>query len=200
LQWEAVKGATSYVIYANAQQIGRSSDLQYTAKPGAAYQVVALNAQGLASFASEPLWVGGSEQVELEQATALYKAPLIGFSGKGVIEISTTANRSLRFVVNVPAKGNYLLDMRYANGSGPWNTDNKCAQRTLAVNGAKAGVLVFPQRGKDEWSNWGYSNVLLLPLEAGKNEFTLTFDPWNENMNGEVNRALLDFVRLRKVE
>ncbi|MEO6037480.1 MAG: hypothetical protein ABIQ93_03635, partial [Saprospiraceae bacterium] len=75
-------------------------------------------------------------------------------------------------------------------------TDNKCAIRSLAVNGAYAGVLVLPQRGKDEWSDWGFSNSHLVQLKKGDNTLTISFEDWNNNMNVELNRAMLDYWRV----
>ena len=57
----------------------------------------------------------------------------------------------------------------------------------------------MPQRGKDEWTNWGYSNPVMSVLHAGKNTISIIYiKPQDENMNGETNMALIDFIRLRK--
>ena len=114
------------------------------------------------------------------------------------MEISTTQNKIITIPVNVETAGNYLLDIRYSNGSGPWNTDNKCAIRSLSLNNQYQGVLVFAQRGKDEWSDWGYSNPITVALTAGKNTLQISFEEWNNNMNVEVNTAMLDYVRIIK--
>ena len=103
------------------------------------------------------------------------------------------------FHVQVKEAGTYAVDFRYSNGSGPINTDNKCAIRGLVVNGKGAGAIVIPQRGKDEWSNWGYSSRLLMQLAPGTYEMQLRFDPADENMNGTVNRAMLDHLRLVQI-
>jgi len=92
-----------------------------------------------------------------------------------------------------------VIDIRYSNGSGPWNTDNKCALRSLYTNGQYTGALVFPQRGTDEWSDWGRSNSYVVRLNAGSNSLRLVLEEWNINMNVEVNRAMLDYVRLIKL-
>jgi len=102
--------------------------------------------------------------------------------------------------VEVPEAGLYALDFRYANGNGPVNTDNKCAIRTLRDGqGQLLGTVVLPQRGVGEWSNWGFSNAILVPLAKGKNTLTLTYEPANTNMNGAVNQAMLDCLRVRRV-
>ena len=55
---------------------------------------------------------------------------------------------------------------------------------------------MFPQRGTDEWSDWGYSNAYSVPLNKGSNDIKLVFEEWNNNMNVEVNTAMLDQLRL----
>ncbi|HNP54156.1 MAG TPA: hypothetical protein PKK69_06050, partial [Ferruginibacter sp.] len=56
-----------------------------------------------------------------------------------------------------------------------------------------------PQRGVDEWSNWGYSNAIRLYLKKGKQEIKISYEPANENMNGNTNEALLDYIRITKL-
>jgi hypothetical protein len=90
--------------------------------------------------------------------------------------------------------------VRYANGSGPVNTDNKAAIRTLRVNGDRIGPIVMPQRGPDLWDDWGYSNPQRVALAAGTHTVTLVFTDSNRNMNGTVNAANLDHVRLTRLE
>jgi len=64
------------------------------------------------------------------------------------------------------------------------------------VNDTYQGVLVLPQRGKDEWSDWGFSNSRTVALQAGENVVRISFEDWNNNMNVEVNTAMLDYMRL----
>ena len=122
-----------------------------------------------------------------------------GFKGAGFVEISGSRNQNLSVTCNVPEKGRYALQFWYANGNGPVNTENKCAIRTLRQNGKMLGTFVFPQRGKGEWSDWGFSNGVQVNLEKGENTFSLEFDPSNENMNGAVNQALLNYMRVVKL-
>jgi len=124
--------------------------------------------------------------------------PYTNFSGKGFIEISLEQNKTIDVAVPVDTAGEYLIDVRYSNGSGPWNTDNKCAIRSVTVNEAYSGVFVLPQRGQDEWSDWGYSNSLKVKLKAGENHLRITFEDWNHNMNGLVNTAMLDYLRITR--
>ena len=137
--------------------------------------------------------------VEAESMAPLSQRSCKGFSGKGFVEISKERNRVILFRVMADEAGEYAIDFRYSNGSGPVNTDNKCAIRTLKKESEIIGAFVFPQLGKEEWSNWGTSNIIITRLNKGYNLLTLSFEPYNENMNGEINTALLDFMRLTKI-
>ena len=112
------------------------------------------------------------------------------------IETGKNKNREIDFDVTVKDGGDYFIDLRYANGSGPINTENKCAIRMLYINGAEAGAIVMPQRGTDEWLSTGYSNMLPVKLNPGVNHLSLRLDI--DNMNGEVNTALIRHVRIIK--
>ena len=84
--------------------------------------------------------------------------------------------------------------MRYANGNGPVNTENKAAIRTLVVDGLKAGTIVMPTRGVGNWNDWGMSNGVTVQLTPGQHEISLEYLPEDENMNITTNHALLDRV------
>ncbi|GAA3967644.1 MGH1-like glycoside hydrolase domain-containing protein [Hymenobacter antarcticus] len=204
LTWNALAGAKSYKVLKNAALLTSTVTLGFDvpAGPFAAYQVVAVDEAGRESFASEPLETGvvAVAPVQLEtlapKATQAYK----GYSGKGFVEITPTLNKSLTIPVTVPETGLYAVDFRYANGNGPINTNNKCAFRTLRRGPALLGTVVLPQRGVEEWSNWGFSNPILVRLEKGTHPLTLAYEPANQNMNGEVNQAMLDYVRVKRVE
>lgn len=58
----------------------------------------------------------------------------VNYSGKGYFELSNSTNNKITFLIDIPEAGEYYLDFRYSNGSGPWNTDNKCALRSLFLN------------------------------------------------------------------
>ncbi|MCF0220413.1 MAG: glycogen debranching protein [Muribaculaceae bacterium] len=117
-----------------------------------------------------------------------------------MVEITTAQNTKVPFTVKVKEAGEYFIDVRYANGSGPINTENKCAVRTLMVNGAPAGAIVMPQRGTNEWMSTGFSNMLTVSLEAGENALSLDYlTPFNCNMNAEnINTALIEYFRIIK--
>ncbi|WP_071891074.1 MGH1-like glycoside hydrolase domain-containing protein [Hymenobacter sp. PAMC 26628] len=209
LSWAPVAGAKSYKVLKNAQVItANANPATGWPVPTAAfaeYQVVAVDAQGLESFASEPVAVAGEgvgpQLVPLVTVAPKSKLPYQGFTGAGFVETSTTKNAALAIPVTVPEAGLYALDFRYANGNGPINTENKCAIRTLRSGaGALLGTVVLPQRGTGEWSNWGFTNPLLVRLEKGKNTLRLALEPANTNMNIAVNQAMLDYLRVQRVQ
>lgn len=118
---------------------------------------------------------------------------------RNFVEISTARNTDIKIPLTVAEEGAYFIDVRYANGNGPVNTDNKCAIRTLFVNGSDAGAIVMPQRGLGEWMNTGFSNMLQVNLNKGENMLQIKYVvPQNVNMNTEVNTALIDYMRIIK--
>lgn len=203
ISWEKVEGATGYVIIHNGKEIAKITEMKYHVIQHGEYQVIATDAAGTGSFASEPVLMYPAlkiNHIDLSLVTEKSGLPYQGYSGKGFIEISKTKNRLVSVIVNVPESGTYAIDFRYSNGNGPTNTDNKCAVRTLNVDGVFAGTFVFPQRGKDEWSDWGFSNTIQLKLTGGSHELGLSFEEWNENMNGEINQAMLDNLRVIRID
>ena len=137
--------------------------------------------------------------MEIEKVLSPSSLPYRNFSGAGFVEISRTVNRVVSFDIEVATDGLYAIDWRYANGNGPINTENKCAIRTLFVDNNRLGAQVFPHRGTNEWSIWGFSNAVQVRLNAGMHTLKLAFMPENENMNIEINQAMLDYVRLIKI-
>ena len=203
LRWAAIAGAQTYRVLRNGLPVNASGALTYAvpASSFAEYQVVAIDKKGLESFASEPVPVGSpATEVQLETLAPTARFAYQGFSGAGFVEISTTKNQRLLLPIEVPEVGLYALDFRYANGNGPLNTENKCAFRTLRDGqGRLLGTVVLPQRGVGEWGSWGFSNPILVPLAKGKNTLALIYEPANTNMNGAVNQAMLDYLRVRRV-
>ena len=206
LKWAAVEGADEYLVLKNGGLATTIRATEYVVPAGAfaAWQVIAVDDASHESFASEPLELGGAATggllVQLETVAGKSSLLYQGFSGKGFVELTTTKNTALSIPVSVPEAGLYALDFRYANGNGPINTNNKCATRTLRRGPLQLGTVVLPQRGVDEWSNWGYSNPLLVRLEKGSQTLTLAYEPANQNMNIGVNQAMLDCLRVRRVE
>jgi hypothetical protein len=166
----------------------------------AEYQVLAVDSAGLESFLSEPVRVAPDDAVTITRPVG---APLerehAGFTGDGYVRLTREMNTSLQVPVRITCGGVYRVEPRYANGSGPINTDAKAAIRTLRVAGDDVGVLVMPQRGTDRWTDWGYGTALRVTLGSGEHILTLAFTALDENMDGDVNTALLDHLRLTRL-
>ncbi|HET7116658.1 MAG TPA: trehalase family glycosidase, partial [Hanamia sp.] len=204
LSWQDTsKNISSYRVLQNGKLLEETTgtSIKIDTNKYGNYRVIAIANDKTQSFASGPLQVYPSvnEQIiQIEDFVKKSDKPYQGFTGTGFVEISKTMNRKIDFAVNIKEDGNYILDVRYANGNGPINTENKCAFRTISIDNKDTGTLVFPQRGKEEWSNWGWSNSLKVPLPKGLHHFVISFENWNENMNGDINQAMLDCVRLIK--
>ena len=156
-----------------------------------------MDGRGLRSFLSEPVRVAPTRAVTVVQPPSEGQEQThAGYTGDGYLQLTKTSHRTVRFTVDIPETRTYSIDVRYANGSGPINTDNKAAIRTLSVDGMRLGALVMAQRGEGRWDDWGYSNPLLARLPGGTHTVELSFTASDENMNGDVNTALLDHLRL----
>ena len=205
ISWEKIEGAVQYIVYKNGQELLKTANQSFTINGNttAEYQVTAINKNAVPSFASEPVLVVAENTVNLYDASLVAPAanyPYKGFTGNGFIELSTTQNKTVSIRIDITESGNYAIDCRYANGNGPTNTLNKCAIRTLNNDGKKIGTIVLPQRGNDEWSNWGFTNSVAIHLEKGTHTISLSYEPWNENMNEVVNQAMLDYLRVVKMD
>jgi hypothetical protein len=204
LSWQKVAGAVKYKVLVNGDLFmeTRSVSLKAPADTMKEFQVIAVDRNGLESFASEPLETvppSSRRLYEAEEQVSSADYPYAGYSGKGFVESSVAVNPVIRFAIEVDVQGDYQIDFRYANGNGPVNTDNKCAVRTLLVDDKEVSAVVFPQRGKDEWSDWGWSNGLKVKLAPGKHLIQLAYKGENENMNIEVNQVMLDLLRITRV-
>jgi hypothetical protein len=207
LSWLPVEGAKAYKVYNNGKLEKETPGTTYKADKAqatyATYQVVAIDKNKVASFASEPLEViPAVNEKQYDAAAVATKASYDykGSTGDGFIEISKEVNTTVTIPVVIDEVGLYAIDFRYANGNGPTNTENKCAIRTLNDGGKIIGTIVLPQRGKGEWSNWGFTNAMQVQLSKGTHQITLSFEPFDENMNGEINQAMLDYMRVVKLK
>lgn len=201
LFWSRYKDAAGFLLYRDGKLHARTTNWQHDLPlvPGRAsfFTVLVEGKNGLpANFSQSELCIapGGIITVQAEDAAGA-PAPLAqysGSSGRGYVLLDRAVR--LRFSVTVPRAGRYLVRFRYGNGNGPLNTDNKCAIRSLRVDGRDAATVVMPQRGF--WSNWGYASTFVTVLTAGRHELELFQDAGDANMNGTVNTATLDRLEL----
>ncbi len=203
ITWDAIIGANLYNVYKNG---GLFETVETTAVEldqsieFSEYQVMAIGEDGLESFLSEPVSIYDIEVQTIKPENTPYSTKYAGFTGNGYIELTKESNLYVSFTFNVPEEGLYSIDFRYNNGHGPINTNNKCAIRSATVDGTYLGVFALAQRGNNNWSDWGYTNRLKIQLEPGPHSVMLDFLPHNENMNTETNSALLDLMRIIKLD
>ena len=205
LSWTKNEAAAEYHILQNGKKLLVTTNTTFTIsnKETNTYQVIAVDEKGVGSFASEPILFvpeKNSRTYQMENLVTAAILPYKGFSGKGFVEISTDVNQTITIPVTVKETGHYAIDFRYANGNGPTNTSNKCAIRTLKNGRQKIGTIVLPQRGNAEWSNWGFTNSVQTFLKKGTHLLQLSYEIWNENMNEQVNQAMLDYMRVVKLK
>lgn len=204
LTWDLIKGAVKYNVYRNGTLYTSTpkTRLELDTESFSEYMVTAVDDKGYESFSSEPVLVcepAALTRLEIEDFAGKSSKDYSNYSGRGFTATSTTENKNIDIEIDIKEAGKYRVDFRYSNGTGPWNTDNNCAIRSLYVNNEYEGVVVMPQRGKDEWSDWGFTNSIIVRMKKGKNSLRLTFEEWNTNMDGEINEAMLDYLRLIKM-
>lgn len=207
IEIENFNDSLSYELYINGKLSGEYKDSKIPFSGFTTFtEVMAVprTPQGLHGYSGKPIYFyPDTGVIALDMAAMVHTDEISqqGYSGEGYVTVSTVDNIRLDFNVTVPRSGRYFIDLRYANGSGPVNTDDKCALRTLYVNNERNGVFVMPQRGLDEWSNWGFSNPLGIFLREGDNLLSIRYVmPENQNMNGKINKALIDQIRLWRSE
>lgn len=119
-----------------------------------------------------------------------------GYTGTGYVSINKEDKSDLSFEFDLKTSGYYKIDFRYANGNGPLTTDNKCAIRTVMLDKKALGPAVMPHKGEQSWSDWSFTNPLFVKLKRGKHTVSLTFRSSDNNMNGDINSAIIDYMRL----
>ncbi len=208
LWWNPIEYIDHYVVIRNGERIADTHETSFAIDQPGEYQVIGVNPDGTESFASEPRTFGDVLTVQMPGEVTVMKsaevsyeptAPISGWTGEGFVELDHST-APVEMTVSVPADGVYALSLIYANGNGPINTENKCAVRTLTVDGEPVGAIVMPQRGEGKWSDWGRSSILRLPLKAGSHKLGVSFRESNENMNLKTNHALVDRVELVKIK
>lgn len=207
LAWNPIEYIAKYIVLRDGKPVAETRTTTFDASVPGEYQIIGVSGDGVQSFASEPrsnrartVAAMPGEVAEAVSAEISYRPEkaISGFHGAGFRELDRSS-APLNIPVEVPADGTYAIYLRYANGNGPVNTENKCAIRTLSVDGNRAGVVVMPQRGVANWDDWGFSNALTVPLTAGKHTVTIDFRPENNNMNINTNHALVDEIVLEKL-
>lgn len=203
LRWNPIEYIGEYIVLKDGKEVGRTHETQWAATEPGEWQVIGVAADGTQGFASEPrrnTLADVYEMPEESKEATLGRQVLDprGAFGAGFVGINTgEGTPEVEIAVDEP--GTYAIGFRYANGEGPVNTENKAAIRTLMVDGKKAGTVVMPQRGVNNWEDWGMSNSVQVELQPGKHVVKLEYLPEDENMNIKVNSALVDRVVVDRV-
>lgn len=208
LEWNPIEYISKYQVLKNGMLVAETRETSWPATEPGEWQVIGIDAQGVPSFASEPrsnrpvtVYQFKNERTDMKSPERC-NAPadgIKGYTGQGFVEIDRTTDPET-INIKIPQSGMYTFALRYANGNGPVNTENKAAIRTLMLNGSKRGTFVMPQRGVGNWDDWGMSNRIQVPLTAGTYTVGITYRPENENMNINTNHALLDQLVVEKAK
>lgn len=207
-EWNPIEYINHYIIVRDGKRIAKTYTTSFDASTPGVYQVIGVSDDGIESFASEPrsniepvIVEMPGESVSLCSTEIAYAPvnPVSGFHGEGFIEVDHNST-PIDVTVDVEKDGEYAVSLVYANGNGPIFTENKCAVRTLLVDGTPAGSIVMPQRGQGNWTDWGRSSIVKVPLTVGRHVLTIDFRPENENMNIATNHAIIDRIELVKIE
>ena len=179
LVWNPIEYIGEYIVLKDGKEVARTHATTFDASAPGEYQIIGVSTDGIESFASEPRSTRKETYV-------------------GVGNVSNDKTSILNVPVKVDEPGVYYVSVNYANGNGPVNTENKCAIRTLTVDGKREGLVVLPHRGRDNWDEYGWSNSVKVNLTPGEHIVGLEFRPENENMNIATNHAVISGIRLVK--
>ena len=181
LQWKAIDGVAKYEVLKDGQVAAETTACEWTATENGEYQVRAISAKGVHSFTSEPLRYYADASIQM----------------LGVDKwLDEKLGEQVKLKVTVPVTGWYVIDWEYADGSGEVEQRNHCANRQLYVDGKNFTTMVFPQRGLDDWKNYGWSTPVKLYLKKGSHQLALRYLEKNININIDLDKAHVKSLRL----
>ncbi len=207
LSWQPIEYINHYIVLRDGKHIAETTATTFAATIPGEYQVIGVADNGIESFASAPVSNLAEFFVEMPGETATLaskeisyapKAPVDAFHGNGFLE-TDHSTVPISFSFSVQDDGEYALDLVYANGNGPVNTENKCAIRAISIDGKRQGITVMPHRGTGNWNDWGFSSPVFTNLSRGTHTITISLTPECENMNGKTNHAAIDRLRIKKL-
>ena len=178
LMWAPVEGAESYNVLLDGVKVAETRETTFDAGEPGEYVVIARTIGGTHSFISEPVRVG-----------------LIDIEIPCNATLGSRKNSQLKVVLIAPNTGTYWLDFSYSNGNGDLTTHQKCATRTLYIDGKKVDAIVMPQRGTD-WEEKGWTNSVKVDLTSGEHSFELKYLEENINMDIDTDTAVIHSLRL----
>ncbi len=151
-------------------------------------------------FTSKPLlWYNSPAVITLEAAHwAQGGSGLIAdadFDAR-MVKLTDTYNTHFAAECNVTHPGDYLIDVRYANGNFP----GYCAIRSLIVNGNRAGAVIMPSVTPGVWTVGAYSNGHIVRLDRGINTIGLDYIvPYCIVPGTQESTVLIKSIRLIKI-
>lgn len=183
INWFYEEGVHHYDVYAGGKKVLETKDriIKVGENWNGDIQIVAVTANGVSSFPSNPLNLNKTICFDFKE-TLLTKGNATNFN----------------YTIDVPEDGIWTLSWFYANGNGPDYTGSTCGIRMLYVNGEKVGINIFPNRGGDEWDNWGWTIPEKLNLKAGKHVITLKYESDADNMAIGINDFKIKKCRIVK--
>lgn len=208
IEWNPIEYIASYDIVRDGRVIDNVTTTNYDASTPGEYMVIGVAGDGTRGFASEPLSnrpvtvivpSGRTSTITSTEVAYQPKHPLTGSSDGCFVEIDQlSAPVSATF--DAPEDGTYSVRVRYANGNGPVNTENKAAIRSLNVDDKLAGTIVMPHRGVANWNDWGLSANVNIPLTKGQHTLSIVMRPEDRNMNLHTNHALIDNIQITRIK
>ncbi|WP_164981352.1 MGH1-like glycoside hydrolase domain-containing protein [Silvibacterium dinghuense] len=189
LHWTSADGVDHYQVYRNGQPWQKLSGTTLKLDPSdtrADYQIEAIGSTSIPSFLSAPVNPAPSQTVRIGGEA-------------GYVETRQDIMPDTEVGFDVDHSGKFYLTVEYANGNDSIENNSKCAIRTLYIDGKRIGPIVMPQRGKDEWDNYGRSSGQALTLAPGHHTAALKFEPEDTNMDGKINTARLRAVMLDRL-
>ena len=196
LRWTEKSGLT-YKLWTGKEYVAVSGG-SYTVDTSVygCYSLMAVSADGVCSELSKPIVVS-PDRVKIEAESGTVSSSSLISSGYVIDKRSRSANLTLS--VTVAKKGKYLLSGIY-NNPGDANSGISCGIRSVYVDGADMGSLVFPEVYSEHRNQM--STHLSLDLDAGTHTVKIFYDTANwydRNMSVtkndvEYNSFIFDFV------
>ena len=184
LSWDAVDRAAGYKVIKDGQCVAETQSCEFPVKEDGEYQVVGVSAEGVSSFTSEPLRYYADKAVQVVSVDKW---------------LDKTMGDQVNVKVTVPASGWYILDWEYANGNGEVELRNTCSNRQLFIDRKNVSAQVFPHRGLDAWSSYGWSSPVKVYLKKGSHQVALRYTVDNINMNIDLDKAYIKSLRLTQL-
>lgn len=196
LRWTAKSGLT-YKLWTGKEYVDvTGGSYKVDTSVYGCYSLMAVSADGVCSELSRPIVVS-PDRITIEAESGSVSSSSLISSGYVIDNRSRSANLTL--TVNIEKPGKYLLSGIY-NNPGDATSGVSCAIRSVYVDGADMGSLVFPEVYSDHTNQT--STHLSLDLEAGTHTIKVFYDTANwydrnmslTNNNVRYNSFHLDYV------